>query len=93
MKYLFTTLGVHVVMIFIFATIYWKIYDGHNFTHKENMESPKFLNFLFYSITTQSGVGMPYISPSTDAVKMVAALQQFLVLVVITGTIRMFTSP
>jgi hypothetical protein len=93
MKHLLTYLGAHVVLIIFFTLIYWGVYDGKNFdtNGEKNNEKMSFYQFLFYSITTQSGVGMSYITPTSYLTRAFAALQQFLVLVVITGSFRTFS--
>jgi hypothetical protein len=66
-------------VVFLFSFIYCSI-PQNNFIPLNRNDNMKYIDFLFYSVTIQSGIGLPDITASTDLAKSLALIQQFLLM-------------
>ena len=78
---LLTTFLYNLVVIFIFAMIYAHI-PQNNFKHLASDKDLTYVDYFFYAITIQCGVGLPDITAITNLSKILASIQQ----VVLMGT-------
>jgi hypothetical protein len=76
-------------MIIIFSIIYASI-SQHNFEPLNKKDKLTYIDYLFYSITIQSGVGLPDITALSDLAKILAIIQQLIILATAYVLIRFF---
>ena len=69
----------NILMIIIFSIIYASI-SPYNFKTLNKKDKLTYIDYLFYSITIQSGVGLPDITAVSDLAKIFAIIQQFIIL-------------
>jgi len=66
-------------VVFLFSFIYASI-PPENFLPINKKDEMKYIDFLFYAVTIQSGIGLPDITAYTDLAKILALIQQFLLM-------------
>jgi hypothetical protein len=76
-------------MIIIFSIIYSSI-SPHNFEPLNKKDKLTYIDYLFYSVTVQSGVGLPDITAVSDVAKILAIIQQLIILATAYVLIRFF---
>jgi len=69
----------NLIVIFIFAYIYSSIHPK-NFLPLNPTDKLTYIDYLFYSITIQTGVGLPDITAQTDLAKILAGIQQLILM-------------
>ena len=69
----------NIVCIIIFAIIY-SFVPHNNFMPLNKNDKLTFVDFLFYSLTIQSGIGLPDVTALSDLAKILAMVQQFMLL-------------
>jgi hypothetical protein len=79
----------NILMIIIFSIIYASI-SQHNFEPLNKKDKLTYIDYLFYSITIQSGVGLPDITALSDLAKILAIIQQLIILATAYVLIRFF---
>jgi len=66
-------------IILLFTVIYANI-PRRNFIHLKSDNDLTYLDFMFYSVTIQSGVGLPDITADTELAKFLALIQQLVLM-------------
>jgi len=66
-------------VIFVFAMIYANL-DSNNFQHLKVDKTLSYVDYFFYAITIQSGVGLPDITAITNVAKILASIQQIILM-------------
>ena len=79
----------NILMIIIFSIIYTSI-SPHNFEPLNKKDKLTYIDYLFYSVTVQSGVGLPDITAVSDLAKILAIIQQLIILATAYVLIRFF---
>ena len=79
----------NILMIIIFSIIYASIMP-HNFEPLNKKDKLTYIDYLFYSVTVQSGVGLPDITAVSDLAKILAIIQQLIILATAYVLIRFF---
>jgi hypothetical protein len=79
MDTLLVTFLFNIVSIIIFAFIYSFI-PKHNFIPLRSDDNLMILDYIFYSTTIQSGVGLPDITAVTPLAKILAIIQQIILI-------------
>lgn len=69
----------NILMIIIFSIIYASI-SPHNFEPLNSKDKLTYIDYLFYSITIQTGVGLPDVTALSDLAKILAIIQQLIIL-------------
>ncbi len=72
----------NIIVVIIFSLIYSSMHN-HNFIDSftnTNNKNISYIDYLFYSLTIQSGVGLPDISAVSDIAKILAMIQQFILM-------------
>ena len=69
----------NILMIFVFSIIYASI-SPHNFEPLNPKDKLTYIDYLFYSVTIQSGIGLPDITALSDLAKILAIIQQLIIL-------------
>jgi hypothetical protein len=69
----------NIIMIVLFSFIYSSI-EPHHFQPLNPKDKLTYIDFLFYSVTIQSGVGLPDITALSDLAKVLALIQQLIIL-------------
>jgi len=69
----------NMAMIVIFSITYSQI-SPHNFKALNPSDELTFLDFLFYAVTIQSGIGLPDVTALSDLAKALALCQQLSVI-------------
>ena len=69
----------NILMIFVFSIIYASI-SPHNFEPLNPKDKLTYIDYLFYSVTIQSGIGLPDITALSDLAKTLAIIQQLIIL-------------
>lgn len=69
----------NLICIIIFAIIY-SIVPEKNFMPLNKNDKLTFIDYLFYSLTIQSGIGLPDVTALSDLAKILAMVQQFMLL-------------
>jgi hypothetical protein len=88
MKIVIRTFLFHVLCIFIFALLYYYFRNDFKTQITENLT---ILDFIFLSITIQSGVGLTEIHPINFYGKITMIIQQLLLIMTHVFTIYIFT--
>jgi hypothetical protein len=79
MKAIFQALVVNVLLFTIFALLYALLPENH-FTCSQTNYTPRFIDYLGLSITTQAGVGISILTPASDTSKILLIIQQFFII-------------
>ena len=66
-------------MIIIFSIIYAHI-SPHNFEPLNPSDELTYIDYLFYAVTIQSGIGLPDVTALSDLAKVLALCQQLSVI-------------
>ena len=69
----------NIVVIIIFSIIYASI-SPYNFEPLKPKDKLTYIDYLFYSVTIQSGVGLPDITALSDLAKLLTIIQQLILL-------------
>jgi hypothetical protein len=63
----------------IFSIIYVSI-SPHNFEPLNPKDELKYIDFLFYAVTIQSGIGLPDVTALSDLAKILVLFQQLILM-------------
>lgn len=69
----------NIIAIIIFSIIYSSI-SSHNFQPLNPKDKLTYIDYLFYAITIQSGVGLPDVTALSDLAKILAIIQQIILI-------------
>jgi len=69
----------NIIAIIIFSIIYANI-SPHNFEPLNPKDELNYIDYLFYSITIQTGVGLPDVTALSDLAKILAMIQQLILM-------------
>jgi hypothetical protein len=69
----------NIVTIIIFSIIY-SLISPHNFEPLNPKDKLTYVDYLFYSVTIQCGVGLPDITALSDLAKILAMIQQIILM-------------
>lgn len=83
------TFAFNIVAILIFSVIYASI-SPHNFEPLNPKDELTYIDFLFYSVTIQSGIGLPDVTALSDLAKILALIQQIMLMASAFILIRFF---
>jgi hypothetical protein len=73
------TFAFNIATIIIFSFIYASI-SPHNFEPLNPKDELTYLDYLFYAVTIQSGIGLPDVTALSDLAKSIALIQQFILM-------------
>jgi hypothetical protein len=69
----------NIITILIFSVIYSSI-NPHNFVPLNPKDKLTYIDYLFYAITIQTGVGLPDVTALSDLAKILAMTQQIILM-------------
>jgi len=69
----------NIITIIIFSIIYTNI-SPNNFQPLNPNDKLTFVDYLYYSVTIQSGVGLPDVTALSDLAKILAIIQQLILI-------------
>jgi hypothetical protein len=69
----------NIISIIIFSIIYASI-SPDNFKPLNPKDELTYIDYLFYSVTIQSGVGLPDVTALSDLAKILAMIQQLILM-------------
>ncbi len=69
----------NLIMIIVFSIVYASI-SPDNFEPLNPKDKLSYIDYLFYSVTIQSGIGLPDITALSDLAKILAIIQQLIIL-------------
>ena len=69
----------NMIVIIIFSIIYASL-SPHNFEALKPKDKLSYIDYLFYSVTIQSGVGLPDITALSDLAKILTIIQQLILI-------------
>lgn len=69
----------NILMIIVFSIIYVSI-SPHNFEPLNPKDKLTYIDYLFYSVTIQSGIGLPDVTALSDLAKILTIIQQLIIL-------------
>ena len=69
----------NIIVIIIFSIIYASI-SPYNFEPLKKEDKLTYIDYLFYSVTIQSGVGLPDITALSDLAKILTIIQQLILI-------------
>jgi hypothetical protein len=69
----------NIIAILIFSLIYSSI-SPNNFKPLNPEDKLTFIDYLFYSVTIQTGVGLPDVTALSDLAKILAGIQQLILM-------------
>jgi len=69
----------NIIVIIIFSIIYASI-PPSNFEPLKSKDKLSYIDYLFYSVTIQSGVGLPDITALSDLAKILTIIQQLILI-------------
>ena len=69
----------NILTILIFSIIYSSI-SSHNFAPLNPNDELTYIDYLFYAVTIQSGIGLPDVTALSDLAKILAMIQQFILM-------------
>jgi hypothetical protein len=69
----------NIAMIILFSIIYGSISE-HNFKSLNPKDKLTYIDYLFYSVTIQSGIGLPDVTALSDLAKILAIIQQLILI-------------
>ena len=69
----------NIIIILVFSIIYASI-NPHNFEPLNPKDKLTYVDYLFYATTIQSGVGLPDITALSDLAKILAMIQQLILM-------------
>jgi hypothetical protein len=79
----------NIIFIVIFSFIYMSI-SPDNFAALQPKDNITYIDFIFYSTTIQSGVGLSDINAVTDLAKILSIIQQLIMLASVFILIKVF---
>ncbi len=83
------TFAFNIIAILIFSVIYASI-SRHNFEPLNPKDELTYIDFLFYAVTIQSGIGLPDVTALSDLAKILALIQQIMLMASAFILIRFF---
>jgi hypothetical protein len=78
-RMVFYTFIFNIISIIIFSIIYASI-SPDNFKPLNPKDELTYIDYLFYSVTIQSGVGLPDVTALSDLAKILAMIQQLILM-------------
>lgn len=78
-RMVFYTFIFNIISIIIFSIIYASI-SPDNFKPLNPKDELTYVDYLFYSVTIQSGVGLPDVTALSDLAKILAMIQQLILM-------------
>jgi hypothetical protein len=69
----------NIITILIFSIIYSSL-SQHNFEPLNPKDELTYIDYLFYSVTIQSGIGLPDVTALSDLAKILAMIQQLILM-------------
>jgi hypothetical protein len=69
----------NIFLVILFAFVY-SVIDSKNFQPLNTNDKLTFIDYLFYSTTIQAGVGLPDITAVTNLSKLLAMIQQIILM-------------
>lgn len=69
----------NIIAIIVFSLIYSSI-SPNNFQALNPKDELTYVDFLFYSVTIQSGIGLPDVTAFSDLAKILALIQQLILM-------------
>ncbi len=78
-RMVFYTFIFNIISIIIFSIIYANI-SPNNFEPLNPKDELTYVDYLFYSVTIQSGVGLPDVTALSDLAKILAMIQQLILM-------------
>ena len=69
----------NIITILVFSVIYSSI-NSHNFAPLNPKDKLTYIDYLFYAITIQTGVGLPDVTALSDLAKILAMTQQLILM-------------
>ena len=69
----------NILAIIIFSIIYASI-SPNNFEPLNPKDELTYIDFLFYAVTIQSGIGLPDVTALSDLAKILALIQQLIIM-------------
>jgi hypothetical protein len=69
----------NIITILVFSVIYSSI-DPHNFEPLNPKDKLTYVDYLFYATTIQSGIGLPDVTALSDLAKILAMIQQIILM-------------
>ena len=70
----------NIVTVIIFSIIYYSLDPKTHFQPLNPIIDLKYLDFLFYAVTIQSGIGLPDVTVISDLAKILAIIQQLILM-------------
>lgn len=69
----------NIMLAIIFSLIYASI-SPHNFEPLNPKDKLTYIDYLFYAVTIQSGIGLPDVTALSDLAKILAIIQQLIIM-------------
>lgn len=69
----------NILTIIVFSMIYASI-SPHNFEPLNPKDELTYIDYLFYAVTIQSGIGLPDVTALSDLAKILALIQQLILM-------------
>jgi cytochrome c oxidase assembly factor CtaG len=69
----------NIAVVIIFSIVYSSI-SSHNFEALNPKDELTYLDFLFYALTIQSGIGLPDVTAVSDLAKILVIIQQLMLM-------------
>jgi hypothetical protein len=69
----------NIIIILVFSFVYSSI-SPHNFEPLKPRDKLTYLDYLFYAVTIQSGIGLPDVTAVSDLAKILAMIQQLILM-------------
>jgi len=69
----------NIIAVIVFSLIYSSI-SPKNFKALNPKDELTYIDFLFYSVTIQSGIGLPDVTAFSDLAKILALIQQLILM-------------
>ena len=69
----------NIAVVIIFSIVYSSI-SAHNFEPLNPKDELTYLDFLFYALTIQSGIGLPDVTAVSDLAKILVIIQQLMLM-------------
>jgi hypothetical protein len=83
------TFAFNIIVIIVFSLIYSSILP-YNFEALKPRDKLTYLDYLFYAVTIQSGIGLPDVTAVSDLAKILAMIQQLILMSSAFILIRLF---
>jgi hypothetical protein len=78
-KFILYTFFFNIFTIIVFSFIYLSI-PSNNFQPLNPKDKLTYIDYLFYSVTIQTGVGLPDVTALSDLAKILALIQQLILM-------------